>query len=69
MDPNAALREIDAALTNNDRDIATLLRADLLAWIANGGFHPVWADYPNAASFCIFYSRPYPSDRRKPCST
>ena len=65
MDPDAALREIDVALTANDQGLARVLREDLLAWIANGGFHPEWGRFPNAACFCIFHSRQYPNDRRR----
>jgi hypothetical protein len=62
MDPNATLREIDAALElsrpwNTWRAEARRHKAALLHWLKIGGFEPNWRIYPDATVYC---GRPYP---------
>lgn len=52
MDPNAALRNIEAALYPRlDIDTMEENAVALHEWIAGGGFEPDWEKYPHATDW------------------
>lgn len=48
MDPNATLRLIDEATRMNSETREHI--NNLRSWIARGGFHPDWNEYPRGAA-------------------
>ena len=51
MDPNATLRDLQAALDEGDEFGQQEYQHILASWIARGGFAPDWDAYPEAARF------------------
>lgn len=51
MDPNANLRDINAALHDGDYATARERADDLSEWLGKGGFTPDWTKYPYAARY------------------
>ena len=58
VDPNAALRDIHAALQLGHTERALILANRLTEWLSEGGFAPNWQQYWIAARWFINRTEP-----------
>ena len=55
MDPNAALRDLNLAITERDFADAKSICSELDSWLIDGGFAPDWTTYPLATDYFNYF--------------